>query len=391
MSSLAEAGAPSTPTIYWGRWPLRMALSPQMRMEACAAAEARGTATEATRHEMLFALVEADCFDDAVAYGQSRPAGETSEWDMLLAQALIHLDRPLDALARIDASLERCENDDVRLMRADLLLRLDRDDAGTAVDYVVANTSQILSGDIVANLMKRHGPAATLSLVEAQPSRFKPATLVESRLRCLIEQGRHAEAEAMIDIPRHLWQGMIEPPPGFDRESFHQALLADIGRMRSLSANPAGKATRKGMQTVCVLEGRPKAVPLLLMQLRKAVDNYVATLAGDTSQFARAMPSRAEIHCWTVLLERGGQQASHIHSSGWLTGCYYVATPEDSDEAGCLNIPLAPPRQTPSWTPSVVRPEPGKLALFPSYFRHDTTPHQNDGRRICFAFDVVPA
>jgi len=367
-----------------------MVLSPQMRMDACAAAEARGTATEATRNEMLLALVEADRFDDAVSYGQSRPAGEAPEWDVLLARALIHLDRPHDALARIDASLAHREDDGVRAIRADLLLQLARDDAGAAVDHLVANTSQTLSAEMVANLLERHGPAATLSLVESHPSRFKPATWMESRVRCLIELGRHAEAEAMVDVSRHLWQGMIEPPPGFDRESFHQALLADLGRMRSLTPEPAGKATRKGMQTICVLEGRPKAVPLLLAQLRKAVDNYVAALADDASLFARAVPGRAEMHCWTVLLERGGQQASHIHPSGWLSGCYYVTTPEDSDEAGCLNIPLAPPRQTAPWTPSSIRPEPGKLALFPSHFRHDTTPHQSDGKRICFAFDVVP-
>lgn len=387
MSSLAES-----PAIHWGRTPLHMVLSPQMRVDACAAAEARGAATEATRREMLLALVEGDRFDDAVTYGQSRPAGEISEWDVLLAQALIHLGRPLDALTRLDASLERREDDDVRAIRTGLLLHLERDDAGTAVDQLIANTSHILSDDMVANLLKRHGPTATLSLLEAHSSRFKPATLMESRLRCLMELGRHAEAEAeaMVDASRHLWQGMIEPPPGFDRESFHQALLADIEGMHSLRPDPAGKATRKGMQTGCVLEGRPKAVPLLLAQLRKAVDNYVAALAGDASLFARAMPNRAEMPCWTVVLERGGQQAAHIHSSDWLSGCYYVATPEDSDEAGCLNILLAPPRQTAPWTPSFVRPEPGKLALFPSHFRHDTTPHQSDGRRICFAFDVVP-
>ncbi len=368
-----------------------MVLSPQTRMDACAAAQARGAATMAARLEMLFALVEADRFDEAVAYAQSRPAGENAEWDGLLAQALINLDRPLDALARIDASLARREDDGLRAIRAELLLQIGRGDAGAAVDHVLANTSQALSADMVANLVKRHGPAAMLSLLEDQPARFKPATWMESRLRCLIELGRHAEAGAMIDASRYLWQGMIEPPPGFDRESFHQALLADIGRMPSLRPDPAGKATRKGMQTVCVLEGRPQAVPLLLAQLRKAVDRYVAALAGDDSLFARAVPPRAELHCWTVLLERGGGQTAHIHPSGWLSGCYYVATPEDGDGGGCLNIPLAPPRQTPSWTPRLIRPEPGKLALFPSYFRHAVTPHQSDDKRVCFSFDVVPA
>lgn len=390
MSSLAETETPPFPTIRWGRSPLRMVLSPQMLIDACTAAVERGTATAETRREMLFALVDADRFDEAAAFGLSRPAGEDVEWDVLLVKALNNLKRHQEALDRLDASLERQEHDATRFTRALVLLKMKHDGAAAAVDHIVARTSASLMPEMISSLLERHGPAAMLNMLESDPSRFKPGEWGETRLRCLMALGRHAEAEAMVDASRYLWQGMIEPPPGFDRESFHQALLLDIQGMHSLKPDPANKATRNGRQTICVLEGRPKAVPLLLAQLRKAVDRYVAALAGDTGPFARILPGHAQMHCWTVLLDRNGRQASHIHPSGWLSGCYYVATPEEEDESGCLNIPLAPPRQTPSWTPRRIRPEPGKLALFPSYFRHDTTPHQSEGKRICFAFDVVP-
>jgi hypothetical protein len=38
----------------------------------------------------------------------------------------------------------------------------------------------------------------------------------------------------------------------------------------------------------------------------------------------------------------------------------------------------------------VVRPEPGKLVLFPSYFWHGTVPFHSEKTRLTVAFDVVP-
>ena len=38
-----------------------------------------------------------------------------------------------------------------------------------------------------------------------------------------------------------------------------------------------------------------------------------------------------------------------------------------------------------------VRPEPGLLALFPSYMWHGTVPFRTDESRLTIAFDVLPA
>jgi len=37
-----------------------------------------------------------------------------------------------------------------------------------------------------------------------------------------------------------------------------------------------------------------------------------------------------------------------------------------------------------------VKPKPGMLVLFPSYFWHGTVPFEDGGRRLTAAFDVVP-
>ncbi|TFH48989.1 MAG: hypothetical protein E4H01_05215, partial [Lysobacterales bacterium] len=39
---------------------------------------------------------------------------------------------------------------------------------------------------------------------------------------------------------------------------------------------------------------------------------------------------------------------------------------------------------------TLVKPQAGLLALFPSYFYHRTIPFDTTGRRISIAFDVLP-
>jgi hypothetical protein len=52
-------------------------------------------------------------------------------------------------------------------------------------------------------------------------------------------------------------------------------------------------------------------------------------------------------------------------------------------EPGLLTTPPLPAQHT-------VRPEPGMLVLFPSYFWHGTVPFTSGQPRLTVAFDVVP-
>lgn len=387
------SSSPDPDAIAWARSPLRMIVSPQRLLEACAASEARGSVTDATRLEKLFALHKAERLDEAVEYGLTRPAGEVPEWDRLVAEALIQQGRTEEALARLDAGLARIEDDACRQMRASVLIRLNRPEAAAATAYVADHTDHILVSGLILRLLRDRGPQALLDLLERSPHRFKAGDWGDARVRCLLELGRMDEAHAMMDSDRLVWRGFVPPPEGLDRDAFHRALLDDTKGMRSLRPDPMGKATRAGQQTECILEGSPKAVPQLLAALRRQVDRYVAERVGDDCPFMRRRPRQATMHSWIVMLARGGQQAAHIHPTAWLSGCYYVDTPEDAGDglSGALNIPLHPAGEPAPWPVLSLRPEPGSLALFPGYFRHDTVPHQSDRQRVCFAFDIVPA
>ena len=52
-------------------------------------------------------------------------------------------------------------------------------------------------------------------------------------------------------------------------------------------------------------------------------------------------------------------------------------------EPGIPTGPALPPEH-------FVKPEPGVLVLFPSYFWHGTAPFHGEGTRLTAAFDVAP-
>ena len=106
-------------------------------------------------------------------------------------------------------------------------------------------------------------------------------------------------------------------------------------------------------------------------------------------------PASYRLHAWGTLLEPGGHQEPHFHPSGWLSGVYYLEIPAGiggASSAGWIEFgrppqPVPLRRQPPLRT---VRPEVGKLILFPSHAYHRTLPFSGVGKRISIAFDVTP-
>jgi hypothetical protein len=95
-----------------------------------------------------------------------------------------------------------------------------------------------------------------------------------------------------------------------------------------------------------------------------------------------------------VQLRPGGFHADHLHSQGWLSSAFYVATPEavDNGREGWLKFgePGVPTRPSLA-AEHFVKPRPGLLVLFPSYMWHGTVPFAGDERRLSIAFDLLPA
>ena len=113
--------------------------------------------------------------------------------------------------------------------------------------------------------------------------------------------------------------------------------------------------------------------------------------------FLARQPKFWSLNIWAVVLGAQGYQSPHIHSSAWLSGVYYVAVPSSVQTAcesndGWIEFgrPLFQFRASGEPKMRQVRPGPGVMVLFPSYFYHHTLPSHSDELRISIAFDVIP-
>jgi tetratricopeptide (TPR) repeat protein len=94
---------------------------------------------------------------------------------------------------------------------------------------------------------------------------------------------------------------------------------------------------------------------------------------------------------WSVRLRGSGYHVSHVHPQGWLSSAFYMSLPESGPSephAGWLKIGEPPPSLGVDLPPSkLIKPQAGRLVLFPSWMWHGTVPFPA-GERLTVAFDV---
>jgi tetratricopeptide (TPR) repeat protein len=196
--------------------------------------------------------------------------------------------------------------------------------------------------------------------------------------------GREQDFKALCDPSRWFSTGKLAVSGDFNKR------LAD----ELLVLRPSAKAMRvDDLERV----GGP-ASQELFVALRQAVESYVAQrldLSDDPVMTHR--PADARLAAWAILTEDHRYHGWHLHQAGWISGVYYIEVPEidygRDESAGTIEFGPYPFAQNEEklrpyrWR---VRPEPGLLLLFPSYFAHRTWPTRLPSHRICVAFDVRP-
>ena len=205
----------------------------------------------------------------------------------------------------------------------------------------------------------------------------------------------------LCDYQRHIALLDIETPDGYaDTADFLAALRASLDALHTAKREPVQQSLRGGSQTAGNLFGRrDPAIQAARKTLQRTVEGWLATLPADATHPFLRHNTRA-IHfsgSWSVKLRSSGRHVNHIHPEGWMSSAFYVALPasvlasDGGATAGHIQFgqPLEilslnlPARRT-------IRPEPGKLALFPSYMWHGTVPFVDSEPRITAAFDMLP-
>lgn len=205
----------------------------------------------------------------------------------------------------------------------------------------------------------------------------------------------------LCDYERLITLQEIEVPKDYiDLPEFLQLLRETLDPMHLASHAPVQQSLREGSQTPGRLFGRKNYVLDQARQaMQQAIELWLAKLPADSKHpfLCRKTQSVRFSGSWSVKLWSSGKHVNHIHPEGWLSSAFYVALPASvitasgDNTSGCIQFgqPLAelnldlPARR-------IIKPELGKLALFPSYMWHGTVPFVDDEPRISIAFDMQP-
>lgn len=221
--------------------------------------------------------------------------------------------------------------------------------------------------------------------------------LLVARALAFAKQGRIEDARNAVGLKRHLHVEKLVPRGWPDLDAFNAEVRSELARHPDLRFDKYGTASHKTWRIDHPAMKGFVAIPELQKLIQGAVQAQVARLAQDDSIWMRARPDRAVVHNWCVLTDAEGFEEWHVHQNGWMSGVYYVDVPKAVTSGvgneGCLvfGLPedLVGVDAAARYGQTVVRPEAGILALFPSHSYHRTFAHGSAERRICFAFDVI--
>ena len=202
--------------------------------------------------------------------------------------------------------------------------------------------------------------------------------------------------EAWLNDSERLISTSLLTPPDGDIARFNARLDAALATYHRDHRHPLDQTLRGGTQTSDDLFALPDPMIAAVRGMIEArVRDWLAGLPEDASHpfLGRNTGRFAFSGSWSVRLRSAGFHENHIHPEGWISACYYVALPRAVDfhrqgwlKFGETGLRLGERERI----THMVRPEPGLLVLFPSYFYHGTVPFEDAGHRTTIAFDIVP-
>jgi len=188
-------------------------------------------------------------------------------------------------------------------------------------------------------------------------------------------------------------------PDGFtDLGAFHRDLSSYLERLLGDKPAPDAVGQRLISRSGGALFGAGEPVITALRNhVDKAVAAYVKRLPADDSHpFLRRRDKELRYWgSWSTRVAPHGHIPNHIHEKGWISAVYFVNAPDDVNNAhdGKGWLTFGEPPFDARLHKTVVRrvkPLPGRLVLFPSYFWHGSIQFDAPSPRLTISFDAVP-
>lgn len=197
-------------------------------------------------------------------------------------------------------------------------------------------------------------------------------------------QGDVDAARRWVGLERMIQVETLVPPPAYDSlDAFNAALEHHVLAHPTLEHERSQNATRNGSHTDNLLrEAHTGPVGELATCLDEAIGRYLAALPQDPAHpYLSQRPTGWRLQAWAVVMRSQGHQLAHTHPDGWVSGVYYLRVPgaigeDDPEQSGWIEFgrPLAPLLGDSEPEVRRIRPEEGRVVLFPSFFYHETVP-----------------
>lgn len=201
---------------------------------------------------------------------------------------------------------------------------------------------------------------------------------------------------ALYDYPRFVLARPLSVPAGWDSlPSYVANLAAELKAAHPFRTHPFGHSLRQGSQLADVLRRSSPAIAAFPQALAGPLTAYLAHIGRGPGPLPSRNTGRVSLAgSWSVWLRPGGYHVDHVHQQGWISSACYIELPGAVGAGGREGwLRLGRPGCTlpQEWAAEHwIRPEPGLVALFPSYMWHGTEPFSGDEPRLTMAFDLVP-
>lgn len=202
---------------------------------------------------------------------------------------------------------------------------------------------------------------------------------------------------ALYDYKRFVLAQPLDVPRGWaDLPAYVAALAVELKAAHPFRTHPFGHSLRHGSQLPDVLRRTSPALAAFPEALNGPLSRYLERIGRRGGPLPDRNTGRVALAgSWSVWLRPGGYHVDHVHQEGWISSACYVELPaavSAGGRSGWLRFGrpgLALTRALPAehW----IRPEPGLVALFPSYMWHGTEAFAGNEPRLTMAFDLVPA
>ncbi|HET9819959.1 MAG TPA: tetratricopeptide repeat protein [Rhodanobacteraceae bacterium] len=317
------------------------------------------------------------------------------------ARLLVSARQAPQALAAIDQGLA-VAGGDPDLLRAAATIALDVDGA-RALEFAqraLRVTPDDRAGLVAfgnASLAVGQAPQAletAVRLHESDPMDGQALAMMADALR-MLGDGRYRE---LLDYQGLVRAELLDVPDGWpDLDAYLADLVGDVRRLHTSRAHPIGNSLREGSQVGLAPQQSPFAsIRAFPQAIDGPIRRYMEAIGHGADPMRCRNTGRYGISgMWSVRLRPHGFHVNHYHPQGWISSACYLHLPpavQNRGGEGWLKFGETAFPTSPVLGPEYfIKPEPGLLALFPSYMWHGTVPFSGapENGRLTVAFDVM--